>query len=1049
MGRSLSAGALAATLALGLLVTPAAPAAAEPGTAPREIAVFPESEATVPAHEAIIFAGTSGFLHRHGVSAQYLWTRYDTGETVVVKDLAGVPASALKPAGGDFISTTVAVPAKPAPPKTVSVLDLSDQSWEQWTLPGGFNGYTVLGVYGHTVIASKWVDGIIVAAELLTFAADGTIANSTPITVPDGSRPSSVNMTAVGDLTSAVIEYGVGIEDYAGLLDFATARIVPIPGAPRVSLGNVAWRLTGDTVGWSYYSSDGANTTYSLFSRSGLTDGTNTQPRTLPVFEDTARRSAIVGDGLVTSRYAPGGAATSEPTVAVSADGARTTLLPRTDAGDTALVQAPDGAALVVGGTGARDWAVSRITAQPGQAPTVTPLLPVRDPVENAGLVYHQGLVRHVQSEIVGTTGVSRYAIYNHPILDDGSVKARGAAFTDPQVPCEVGVSCVRLVEGNPDGVAYVSPGADGARDMLHTFRDIPSGTSLHPLPTHNGRVVDVGNRYVVVDDGTTTDQYLADTAYGTTTRLGSITGAALWFDTLYRINGSSGWVEARALRSSTPVSWNFSTGAPCAVTELQASARWLYWSCGAAGPAGVYDLQRNQSVRVPAGPAMLGDGFLVRHESGALQLTDFHDGTVRAPEKLVDLAAGVPADGRRVSWAVDRHGSGVAYVDAENAVHVLDTAVPGTPVKAATSSVNDVVHPRTAGSGWYGTFGLTRPITGWELTVTRKWTQEVVHRKTGGATRQNLSIGWDGKLPSGKPALNGPYQWTLTGTAGDGTAPVTIGTKALLVGCGTFPFRGYDCYGGPGLLGVKATGEGHWYGTRRDQSVPGVLYDHGYTDNWCLSCSGASRTSALVPFGDFDGDAFPDLLVRDGNGGMKAHLGIGQLHFGGRETKSLGAGWMMYKSILAPGDVNSDGHDDIVGVDADGKLWLYTTTGKGGINSRVQVGSGWNMYARVLGAGDLNGDGHGDLLGVDTTGVMYAYFSNGNKGWSSRVKVFAGWNIYNSIVAIGDLDEDGRNDLVARDADGVLWSYAGLGNGSFEPRVKAGSGWNMYKIII
>ncbi|MEV4810114.1 FG-GAP repeat domain-containing protein [Micromonospora avicenniae] len=1045
MGRSLPAGALATILALGVLVTPAAPAAAEPGAAPREIAVFPESEARAPAHEAIIFAGVTGFLHLHDASGEYRWTRYDTGETVPVPDLAGVKPSMLKPAGGDFVSTRFQVPAKPAPDK-VSVLDLSDQSWQQWAVPGGSNGYVVLSISGHSVIALKMSASAASGAELLTFAEDGTVANSTPITVPDGARPNVVLPSAAGDLTSAVVGYmeanGAG---RSGLLDFATARIVPIPGAPQVGEATVVWRLTGDAVGWASYSTSGG--TYRLYSRSGLTDGTNTAPRTISVPYDTVRRSAIVGDGLVTSRYASGQGGTWEPAIAVSANGTRTTLLPRIDAEDTAVVQAPDGAALVVGGAGARDWAVRRITAQPGQSPTTTPLMPVRDPVENAGLLYHQGLVRHVQSEIVGTTGEPGYALYNHPVVDDGSVKAGGAAFSKPQLPCEMGVQCVRLAEGNQEGVAYISPGTDGAKDTLYAFRETPSSYTSYPLPTQNGRVVDVGNRYIVVNDGATSDQYLLDNAHAKTTRLGSATGAALWFDTLYRATGATGQIEAVELTNDAR--HTIATGAPCVPTELQTSARWLYWSCGAAGPAGVYDLQSKRSLGVPAGRAMLGDGFLVRHEGGELRLTDFHDGTVRAPVKLAELAVSVPADGRRVTWAVDRHGSGVAYVDAENAVHVLDTGVAATPPQIGTSSVNDVAHPRTAGAGWYGYFGLTRPVTGWELTVTRKWTDEVVHRQTGKAAREYVSASWDGKLPSGQPGLNGPYRWTLTASTSDSDSPVTLGSNTFLVGCGTFPFRGYDCYGGPGLLGVTSGGDGHWYGTRQDAATPGVLYDNGYTDNWCLSCSGAERTSALVPFGDFNGDFLPDLLVRDGNGGMKAHLGIGHLHFGGRQTVSLGAGWMMYKSILAPGDVNRDGHDDILGVDADGKLWLYTTTGKGGINARVQVGSGWNMYSRILGAGDLNGDGHGDLLGVDATGVMYAYFSNGNKGWSARSKVFAGWNIYNSIVAIGDLNEDGRNDLVARDADGVLWSYAGLGNGSFEPRVKAGSGWNMYKIII
>ncbi|MER5704046.1 VCBS repeat-containing protein [Micromonospora sp. NPDC002296] len=1039
MGRSLPAGALVTALILGLLVAPAAPATAETGTAPREIAVFPEGEATVPAHEAVIFAGVTGFLHRHNISTQYLWTRYDTGETVVVNDLAGLAPSALKPAGGDFVSTRSQVPAKPAPGR-VSVLDLSDQSWQQWAVPGGMNGYTVLGLYGHTAIASKWAGGGPVGPELLTFAADGTIASSTPVAVPDGARPGSVSLAVAGDLTSAVIGY----ESSSGLLDFASARIVPIPGAPASNLGSIVWRLTGDTLGWASYSTNGG--TYWLHSRSGLTDGTNTQPRKISVPYDTVERSVIVGEGLVTSERASGWGANRYPAIAVPADGgARTNVLPRIDSENTALVQAPDGTALVVGGTGARDWAVRRITAQPGQTPTTTPLLPVRDPGKNAGLLYHQGLVRHVQSEIVGGTGAMQYAIHNYPIVDDGSVRAGGVAFRYTPVACAPNTACVHLAEDSPEGVFYLTPGTDGRPDTLHNFREFPSSDSPEELSTHNGRVVDVGNRYILVNDGAANDQYLVDRAHAQKTRLGAITGAALWFDTLWRATDTAGQIKATDMRTDT--ARTISTGAGCVPTELQTSTRWLYWSCGAAGPAGVYDLQDDRNLSVPAGPVMVGDGFLVRHENEALQLTDFHDGTVRAPVKLAGLPAGVPADGRRVSWAVDRHGSGVAYVDAGNAVHVLDTGVPANPPQVGTLETNNVVNPRSGGVPWYGSFGLTRPLTGWELTVTRKWNGEVVNRRAGGLTREHITTSWDGNLAPGKPALNGPYLWTLTGTA-DGTAPATLGSGAFFVGCGTFPFRGYDCYGGPGLLGVKADGRGHWYGTRQDGTVPGRLYDNGYTDDWCLDC-GSARTSALVPFGDFDGDALPDLLVRDGNGTLKAHLGIGQLHFGGRATKSLGAGWMMYKSILAPGDLNSDGHDDILGVDADGKLWLYTTTGKGGINPRVQVGSGWNIYTRAIGAGDLNGDGHGDLLGIDSTGTMYRYFSNGRTGWSGRVMLGSGWSTYNAVIPIGDLNEDGRNDVVARDANGVLWHYAGLGNGSFAARVQAGTGWNMYKVII
>ncbi|MEV6374348.1 FG-GAP repeat domain-containing protein [Micromonospora musae] len=1029
MGRSLTASTLASTLVLGLLTAPAVPATADPGTAPREITVIPESPTTTPATETLVFAGRTGFLHRHNNKAAYLWTRYDDGETIVVEDLAGMASTALKPAGGDSIYTTAQVPARPAPGK-VSVLRLSDETWQQWEVPAQ---YAMWGVYGQRMLVRKQATDL--ELELRTFEEDGS-STTTPVTgIPAGSK--SAGLPRAGDELSVIVDY-LAPQARAGLLDLSTATVRTIPGA---SISQY-WRLSGDTMGWMRIEDE-----FRLYSRSGVTSGTDTSYRTVTVPSDSIARSGVVDGGLVISRDADRDEYFPAISVPAQEGAARPTLLPKVAWNSSALIQAPDGAVLVVGGSDSRDWAVYRVTAEPGQPATAVPVLPVNDPVENAGLTYHQGLVRHVQTQVSPTTSENQYAVFSHPIAPDASITTEGAILPAAVEPCSSGARCVRLVEGNRFGAAYLERGTS---ETVYYVHDKWSATERTELPTTNGRIVDASGDYVLVRDGQADIQYVFRVGAPPLVWSGPVRGAALSFNTLWMATGTPGQLTAISL-SNNRTTRTVSTGAPCVPTEVQANDRWLWWACGPDGPAGVHDLQSDRGLALPAGPVLLGDGFVVRHDtaSASLQLTDFHDGTRHAPVKLADLAAGDLPDSRNLTWAVDKHGNGVAYVDADNAVHVLDTGVPGTPPTIGLSRVSAGAFPRTGNQQWSAAIYPTRPLSSWELTVRRKWTGEVVHRAAGTNARMSVFDDWDGRLPSGEFALNGAYGWTLTGKPTEASASMAIGSGESLIRCGSFPFRGYACDGGPGLLGVRSTGEATWYGTQPLSTPPGQLDTDWHLEYWCLSCSGAERTSALVPFGDFNGDAYPDLLVRDGNGGMKAHLGNGQLDFGGRQTKSLGAGWMMYKSILAPGDLNSDGHDDILGVDADGKLWLYTTTGKSGINSRVQVGSGWNMYTRILGAGDLNGDGHGDLLGVDSTGVMYAYFSNGNKGWSSRVKVFAGWNIYNTIVAIGDLNEDGRNDLVARDPNGLLWSYAGLGNGSFATRVQAGAGWNMYKIII
>ncbi|MEH1101876.1 hypothetical protein [Micromonospora sp. CPCC 205561] len=163
------------------------------------------------------------------------------------------------------------------------------------------------------------------------------------------------------------------------------------------------------------------------------------------------------------------------------------------------------------------------------------------------------------------------------------------------------------------------------------------------------------------------------------------------------------------------------------------------------------------------------------------------------------------------MTWAVDRHRPGVAYVDANNAARVFDTGVPATPPQLGTSSINDVASHRTPGHGLHGYLWLSRSVSGWQLTITHGWTGRVVHQRSGGPARESVAVQWDRNLTPGEPARNGPHPWTLTATADGGTAPVPIGSGNFPVACGTFPFRGYDCYGGPGCSGssrpARATG--------------------------------------------------------------------------------------------------------------------------------------------------------------------------------------------------------------------------------------------------
>ncbi|HEY0700176.1 MAG TPA: FG-GAP-like repeat-containing protein, partial [Micromonospora sp.] len=584
----------------------------------------------------------------------------------------------------------------------------------------------------------------------------------------------------------------------------------------------------------------------------------------------------------------------------------------------------------------------------------------------------------------------------------------------------------------------------------LRTRIDGNTSTMLVTLPTSGGRLVDVGERYAVVNGGSPAMQYVVDVPYREVVRTTPVAAASLWFDTLWTASSTPGQLTSTNLADGT-AGRTVGTGVDCTPTELQATQRWLYWSCGADGPAGVHDLRQNVNIPVAAGPVLVGDGFLVRHDraAGVLEMTEFHPATAQPPVRLADLPAGQVADEREITWAVDRNSGGVAYVDPDNAVHVLDTGVPTTPASVGNSDFHDISYPRATDwqANWTGNLRLSRPVSSWQVTVTSIVDGTVVNTRSAGPVRRGIFTSWNGRLPDGTPARNGLYRWTLTATVPGGAA-ATVDTGTLRVACGTFPFRSYDCYSGPALLGVKSNGEGHWYNSAYDPPLKNRLYDHGYTDRWCLNCTGSAGTSAIVPFGDFDGDGMPDVITRSADGVLHAWLGIGQSHFGERQEIRMGSGWNAYPSILAPGDLNRDGFDDLVATDTYGVLWLYESSGHGGFGTRIKIGSGWTIYSRVVGVGDLNGDGNGDLLAIDKSGVMYRYFGNGQGGFGARALVGTGWTIYNAVVPIGDLNQDGRTDFLARDSGGYLWLYAGDGQGLFSPRVQVGNGWNIFQKI-
>ncbi|GAB1640333.1 glycoside hydrolase domain-containing protein [Krasilnikovia sp. MM14-A1259] len=203
--------------------------------------------------------------------------------------------------------------------------------------------------------------------------------------------------------------------------------------------------------------------------------------------------------------------------------------------------------------------------------------------------------------------------------------------------------------------------------------------------------------------------------------------------------------------------------------------------------------------------------------------------------------------------------------------------------------------------------------------------------------------------------------------------------------------------------------------------------------------------------FADFNRNGWSDVLARTSTGSLVLYPGNGT-YLDTSAARTVGSsGWGAMSAIVRIGDLNRDGHEDVVArQSSNGDLWFYPGTGSG-FGVRKRIGTGWNSMRELTAIGDFNRDGYPDLLAAQISNrSLYVYPGRAGVALGPRVRVgTGGWDTMSELTGVGDFDRNGIPDLIARvTSTGTLQFYSGR-SGGFAPRRQIGTGWNSMRDLV
>lgn len=227
----------------------------------------------------------------------------------------------------------------------------------------------------------------------------------------------------------------------------------------------------------------------------------------------------------------------------------------------------------------------------------------------------------------------------------------------------------------------------------------------------------------------------------------------------------------------------------------------------------------------------------------------------------------------------------------------------------------------------------------------------------------------------------------------------------------------------------------------------------------------------------DFNGDGIADVLMRKSDGNVYLYLGsatsswpsgsfpdkvgdaLGGVTYKLTEGILVGNGWNFVRYFAA--DFNGDHKCDIIGQNADGRMWLYTSNGTGFSSGVIQTRFGqaqpWSLTNTFIPA-DKNGDGIYELLEISDLGP------NGYRqtSWIRYDAYSTTWNSYGSAInhSAKDFDKDDQYFPINIDGDSDVDLFILKSNGNmyyskcfginlpYSAPVYVGHGWDNFQDV-